>query len=114
MSDLRKIETLTDVDKIEDVLLEAGASKSHAGLQKLGTNPCVTTDGLRNLGHVGPRGLADGGHAVDAGDPLGEEGVGRQLGQFTGPRVHRDDSLGWNPVPVTEFERIVRIFGGLI
>ena len=33
LSDLRKIETLTDVDKIEDVLLEAGASKSHAGLQ---------------------------------------------------------------------------------
>ena len=31
-----------DVDQIEDVLLKTGASKAHAGIQKLGTNPGIS------------------------------------------------------------------------
>ena len=57
------------------------------------TKPGVESDGSGDLGHVSPSGLADLGHGVDARNPLGQERVGRQLGQLRRPRVHRDDTI---------------------
>ena len=72
-----QIETLGDVDEIEQILLETAAAEADGGLQKLGSDARVHADGARHLTHVGAGGLADGRHGIDAGDALGEESVGR-------------------------------------
>ena len=69
-------------------------------------DPRVSPDGLRDLGHISSGGLAHGGHGVDGGDPLGQEGVGGQLGQLAGPGVHGDDPVRRNPVLVDLRQRL--------
>ena len=97
---LGKVEALADVDQIEDILLEAGAPEADAGLEELGADSGVSPDGLGDLRHVGPRGLAHRRHGVDAGDSLGKEGVSGQLGELGGPGVHGDDAVCRHPVLV--------------
>ena len=40
---------LADVDQVEDVLLEAGAPKAHAGVEELAANARVCADGVAHL-----------------------------------------------------------------
>lgn len=50
---------------------------TYAGLEELATNPLVHTNGLGDLLHVGPSGLAQGADAVDAADSLRQECICR-------------------------------------
>ena len=58
-------------------MARAGGGLTDAGLQELAADPLVHADGFGHLLHVGPGGLAQGADAVDAADPLGQEGIGR-------------------------------------
>lgn len=46
---LLEAHSLTDVAEVEDVLLEAGATKANTGVQELATNARVGTNGVCNL-----------------------------------------------------------------
>src|SRR5690606_20494928 len=86
-----------DVHQVEDVLLETGAPETHRGLQELGADAAVGADGTGHLVHVGPRLFAQLGDGIDGGYPLGQERVGRELGQFGRPQVGGDYPLAWHP-----------------
>ena len=76
-------------------------------LQEFGPNARIRADSLGDLADVRPRPLADGREGVDAGYPLCEEGVCRQLGELRGPRAHGQNLLPvdlGNVIP--EFTRI--------
>lgn len=49
---------------------------------------------------IGASCFTEGTDRVDRGDPLGEESVGGQFGEFAGPDVGREDSLAVDPVGV--------------
>ena len=89
-----------EIHQIEDVFLEAAAAKARARLQKFGANAAVRADGLGHLAHIGARGLAKGGNAVDRADPLGQKGIGRELGELAAPQVRAQDLLRRYPVAV--------------
>ncbi|BAS84779.1 Os03g0425450, partial [Oryza sativa Japonica Group] len=97
---------LADVHQVEDVFLEAGATESHAGVEKLGADPGVLAHGVGDLGDVGAGGLAERGHGVDGRDPLGQERVGGELGQLGGPEVGGEDPLLGDPSGVHVLERL--------
>lgn len=46
---LLQAQRLADVDEIQDVLLEAAASKAHAGIQELVADAAVHADGAGHL-----------------------------------------------------------------
>ena len=75
-----------------------------SSLQELWPYSRVRAHSLRNLADVGAGALADGGHRVDAGDPLGEKGVGGQLGELRRPRAHGQNLFPVDPVPVDRGE----------
>lgn len=45
-------DSFTDVDQVEDILLEAGPAKAHAGIQELGADARVRANGMRDLAHA--------------------------------------------------------------
>ena len=49
LSHLLEADCLADVDQVENVLLEAGAAKAHAGIQKFGANPRVCANAASHL-----------------------------------------------------------------
>ena len=69
----------TEVDQIQDVFLEAAASKSWACLEELGADPTVAAHRPGHILHIGAGHLAEGGDAVDRADSLGQKGIGREL-----------------------------------
>ncbi|KAG6550263.1 hypothetical protein Mapa_008223 [Marchantia paleacea] len=95
---------LTDVHQVQNVLLEARSSESDTGVQKLGPNSRVLADGVGHLRHIGPGGLAQGGHGIDGRDPLRQEGIGGELRQLRGPQVGGQDVLLRHPVRVHGLE----------
>ena len=46
---LLEADCLADVDQVENVLLEAGAAKAHAGVQELGADPRVCANAASHL-----------------------------------------------------------------
>lgn len=44
-----QLQRLTDVDQVEQVLLQGGTTKAYAGTQVLHAYACVCADGMRNL-----------------------------------------------------------------
>ena len=76
-------------------------------LQEFGPDARICADSPGDLADVRPCPLANGREGVDAGYPLCEEGVSRQLGELGGPRAHGQDLLPadvGNVIP--EFTRI--------
>ena len=71
-----------DVNQIEDVLLEAAAAKAWACLQELGADTTVGANGMGHLVDIRSGGLAESSDRVDRADPLGQEGIGGQLGEL--------------------------------
>lgn len=69
-SNLGKVERLAQVDKVEDVLLEARSSEANRGLEELGTQSGVLADGVGDLVDVGTGSFANGRQRVDGGDSL--------------------------------------------
>ena len=69
-----------EVHKVEDVLLEAAATKTRPGLEKLGANAAISSDRPGHLAYLGAGGLTHGRDCIDRTDPLGQEGVGGEFG----------------------------------
>lgn len=98
--DFGEMETLAEVDEIEDVLLEAGAAESDGCLEELGAYARVVADGVGDFVDVGAGGLADGREGVDGGYALGEHGVCGELGELRGPEADIEDAFFGDPVCV--------------
>lgn len=64
---------------------------TNAGFEELAAYPLVHTDGFGYFLHVGSGGLAESADAVDAADPLSQEGVGclhaQQQERFNAPNM---------------------------
>ena len=52
VGDLLQAQRLANVDKVQDVLLEAGAAEADAGIQELGSDARVRPDRVRHLREV--------------------------------------------------------------
>jgi len=89
-----------EIDKIEDVLLEAGASETHARVEEFSSDPAVHAHGAGHLRDIRLGFLAQGRDGVDGGDTLGQEGVGHQFGQLAAPDIGGDDPIPGNPAGV--------------
>ncbi len=55
----------------------------------IGAVAFLLTNRFCDLTDVGSGGFANGAQRIDAGDPLGEKGVGSKLRQFGRPSIHR-------------------------
>lgn len=100
LGDLVEAVVLAEVDEVEHILLEAGATEADGGGEELAAETRVRTDSAGDLSDIGADLLADGGDGVDGGDSLGEEAVGGQLGELGGPDVGGDDALARHPAVV--------------
>ncbi len=89
-----------EVDEVEDILVEAGTAEADAGVEELGADPAVHADGACDLGDIRLSLFTEGGNSIDRGDPLGEEGIGNQLGELAAPDIGGDDLLPRDPVCV--------------
>ena len=54
LSYLRKVETLTDIDQVQNIFLEARSSKANTGLQELWPYSCVSANSFCYFGHISP------------------------------------------------------------
>ena len=104
VGDFGEAVALADVDQVEDVFLEAGATEAHTGVKKLGADSGVFPNRVGYLVDVGAGGFAERGHGVDGGDSLRQERVGGQLGELRGPQVGCDDVILRDPVRVHGLE----------
>lgn len=59
--------------------------------RKLGADPVVGADRLCHLPQIRPRDLTQRRYGVDRTDPLRQQRIGRQFGQFTAPDVGAQD-----------------------
>mmetsp|Transcript_21895 Transcript_21895/g.63710 ORF Transcript_21895/g.63710 Transcript_21895/m.63710 type:complete len:393 (-) Transcript_21895:249-1427(-) len=109
ISHFLEAEGLTDVDEVQDVLLEARAAKPHRGVQELWTNAVVEGEGVLDLVDISVCCLAEGRDGVDGRHALGQEGVRHQLGDLRGPQVRRQDALTGNPVGIDGDEGFNRL-----
>mmetsp|Transcript_114686 Transcript_114686/g.364506 ORF Transcript_114686/g.364506 Transcript_114686/m.364506 type:complete len:601 (-) Transcript_114686:1196-2998(-) len=91
---------LTDVDQIQNVLLEARAAEADGRTQELGPNARVGSNGSGYLGNICSRLLAQERYRVDAAHSLCQHSVGDQFGQLRAPQVCRQDSLSGDPIRV--------------
>ena len=92
-SNLRKVQALAQVHKVENILLEARTSKADGGLEELGPNASIVPDSMRDLVNVGSSSLANGRQGVDRGDSLSEHGVGGELGKLGGPETDGQNTI---------------------
>ena len=67
---------LAEVDKIEDVFLEAGSTESDGGFQEFWSNTGVCSHGTSDFIDIRFGCLAECRDGVDGGDSLGKKGVG--------------------------------------
>ena len=87
VGDLGKAEVAAEIDEIKNVFLEAGAAETDRGLEEFGSDAGVGADGVRHFVDVGSGRFAEGGDAVDGGNPLGEEGIGDELASSDDQRL---------------------------
>ena len=66
LGNLGEVEGLAKVHHVQDILLETAATKANAGLEELGADSGVKTDGVGDLVDISPRGLTEGTEGVDA------------------------------------------------
>jgi len=90
----------TEIDKIEDVFLEAAPAKAGAGFEELASDAAVGTDGMGYLLHIGSGGFTEGCDRIDRADALGQEGIGGELGELRAPEVGAQDPLLGHPMAV--------------
>ena len=76
IGNLRQVQSLTEVHQIQHIFLEAAATKTNTGFQKLVPNSRVSSDSVSHFLYVSPRGFTDSRDCVDAGDSLGKECIG--------------------------------------
>ena len=81
-SDLRQVQTLAKVYKVEDVLLEARSTEPNRRAKEFRTDTGVESNSVGDFIDVCTSGFADGREGVDGGDTLREHSVGSELGQF--------------------------------
>jgi hypothetical protein len=81
-SHLLQAARLAQVDQVQDVFLETGATKTHAGSQETRPDPRVRTDGASDFRDISLRHLTQIGDGVDGRDALGQKGIGGQFGQL--------------------------------
>jgi thiol-disulfide isomerase/thioredoxin len=104
VSDFGEAVALADVDEVEDVFLEARATEADVGIEEFRANVGVFPNSVGDFVHVRAGGLAEGGHGIDGGDALREEGVSGELGELHGPEVGGDDAVFRDPVGIDGFE----------
>jgi hypothetical protein len=97
LGNLGKTHGLSEVDKVENILLEAAATETNTSHQELVTDTGVNTDGLGDLIDISTGLLADGGDGVDGRNTLSQHGVGNELGKLGRPDVGGQDTLARNP-----------------
>ncbi|TVU44955.1 hypothetical protein EJB05_04419, partial [Eragrostis curvula] len=97
---------LADVHQVQNVLLEAGATKANTGVQELGANPGVLAHGVSHFRHIGAGGLAECGDGVHRGDPLRQERICSKLGKLSRPQVGGEDPVLGNPVSIHILESL--------
>lgn len=68
--DLGQMQALAEIHKVENVFLEAAATKADGGTEELGSNTRVAPDRVSHLVDVGASRFTDSGERVDRGDPL--------------------------------------------
>jgi hypothetical protein len=97
LSDLGKTHGLSEVDEVENILLEATATEADTSHQELVTNTGVNTDSTGDLIDISASLLADGGDGVDGGDTLSQHRVGNKLSELGRPDVGGQNALARNP-----------------
>ncbi len=104
------------VDEVEDVFLKTGSPETNRGFEELRADPAIGADGVGHLVDIGFGGFAEGGDRIDGGDPLGQKGVGRELGKLGGPEVGGQNLLLRHPGRVDIDELLDRglAFGRLV
>jgi hypothetical protein len=97
LGNLGKTHSLSKVDKVENILLEATATETDTSHQELVTNTGVNTNGTGNLVNIGTSLLANGGDGVDGRDTLSQHRVGNELGELRRPNVGGQNALARDP-----------------
>mmetsp|Transcript_38863 Transcript_38863/g.62945 ORF Transcript_38863/g.62945 Transcript_38863/m.62945 type:complete len:231 (-) Transcript_38863:544-1236(-) len=105
-SNLSKSQGLADVNQVENILLEARASKSYRSLKELGTNTRVRANSMSNFINICSCLFAEGGEGIDARDTLCEKSICREFGQLRTPQICGQDSLSWDPVSIYRYQSI--------
>ncbi len=78
--DFFESEAAADINEVEDVLLEARATKSHRRFQEFRSDAAVRADGAGHFIHICAGFFAQGAHGVDRADALRQESIGSKLG----------------------------------
>ena len=73
---------LSQIHEVEDIFLEARATKAHTRLQELVADTRVVPDRVGNLIDVRARCLTDRGERIDGGDALREHCICSELGEL--------------------------------
>lgn len=102
--DLGEVKALGEINKVENVLLEARAAKADRGLEELGAHARVAADGMGDFVDIGASGLANGRQGIDRRNTLCEHGIGSELGEFRGPEADGEDAFAGDPVGIDVLE----------
>lgn len=110
LADLRETHGISQVDQVEDILLEAAATETDTSHQELVSDTGIDTDSASDLIDISAGLLANSGDGVDAGNTLSKHGVGNQLGELRRPDIGGQDALPGNPGSVN----VDKGLGGLL
>lgn len=72
----REVQTLADINEVQDVLLKTGPAKADRGLEELGPDSGIPTHRTCYFGYICSSSLADSRQRVYAGDSLRKKRVG--------------------------------------
>lgn len=90
---LRQVQALAEVDKVQNILLEARTTEADRRPQELGSNSRVETNSMCDFVDVGASRLTNGRKRIDGGDTLCKHGVRRELGQLRRPKADIQNAL---------------------
>mmetsp|Transcript_19343 Transcript_19343/g.37929 ORF Transcript_19343/g.37929 Transcript_19343/m.37929 type:complete len:481 (-) Transcript_19343:69-1511(-) len=91
---------LAQVNQVENILLEAAATKANTALEEVLANTVISSNSTGNLINVSAAHLTESRDRVDGTHTLRKKSVGNELGQLRGPQVSGDDTLTRDPVLV--------------
>lgn len=101
---LIEVKRLSEIDKGEDIFLEAGAAEAEPSFQEFWAQTHIKANGLGELINIGTGLLANRTNAVDRANPLRKHGICHEFRKLRGPEVDRDDFRAIDPRSIDVFE----------
>mmetsp|Transcript_20212 Transcript_20212/g.28882 ORF Transcript_20212/g.28882 Transcript_20212/m.28882 type:complete len:220 (-) Transcript_20212:595-1254(-) len=92
--------SFTQVNQVENILLEARSSKANGGIEEPTSNTLINPHSTGYFTNIRPSRLTQGRNGVDTRHPLRQEGIGHQLTQLTRPQIRRQNLLPWYPIGI--------------